>query len=157
MEHKELAEVMGCNTDRVKSLVLGRAKTLRRHEIEALKTSLSASEDWLVDGIGEPPRRPPMPRRTLTRRPGTIFDAVEMERERLGAVVRLMPIGNALGSDAVLLIECVHAAEAALKVRGLDLPAGKRLRLYWAVFELSLAGGALNAGAVAPLIDLAAG
>lgn len=47
-----LAEVLGVNLDRVKSITSGRAKKLTREESEALVKKLRIRAEWLVTGDG---------------------------------------------------------------------------------------------------------
>lgn len=137
LEQNELAEVMGVKVDRVKTLVLGRAKNLRREELARLISRLQLREDWLVDGVGEP----------LVNGGGSAAP---------GAAEALASYRGRQPGDSELLVECVRATEAVLAERGLQMNQQRKLRLYWAVFELSLPAGKVNRSALEPLLALAA-
>lgn len=151
LQQLDLAEAMGVNLDRVKSLVLGRARNLRHDELARLERSYGLARDWLVGGVLPPigpPAVKPMPAR------------VNQEERRDAAVLARdfarKPYGGQL-ADADLLQQAVAMTSTALAARGLKLPHDRRLALYWAVFESSVAAGVVNEAAIGPLVNLAAG
>lgn len=169
LQQKELAQVMGVDVDRVKSLVLGRAKTLRPAEVARLALGLGVIRDWLEHGT--------LPALRPGQGAGQVADPSQGSGAFLLAAMRAIEAGErpagggalAVGEevatyglppvgedDSRLLIECVRAAEAELAARGRRLDEAKRLRLYWAIFELSLREGRVNRAAITPLVDLAA-
>lgn len=163
LQQKELALVMDVDVDRVKSLVLGRARTLRREEIDRLVTGLGVMEEWLVDGRGTEFTLA-SETREVRKADSVVVSALraidKARRESTfssltepGQLAESKP--SPVQSDAMLLVECVKATETELRLRGRPLDKAKRLRVYWAVFELSLQGGTVNRAAIGPLLDLA--
>lgn len=157
LQQQELAGVMGVKVDRVKSLVLGRARKLRSEELERLQAAYGLDREWLVSGRGVVP--PGFDREEARAPPPLQSQPVEEEvvrfklaREPMRARPYLPPTS---ATDAVLLQRVVDATSAAINARGVQLTAERRLRLYWAVFELSIQGGVVNHAAIPPLLALA--
>ncbi|RQO63130.1 hypothetical protein DBR47_00725 [Paucibacter sp. KBW04] len=156
LEQQTLADLMGVKLDRVKSLVLGRVKHLRGDELFALREKLQLRQEWLVNGQlpmrGEEP--PP------DNRFANLQEIVARRREAAGVecpTVEAMRVHGQEGGeqDLFLLQESVKATSEELRARNITMPAETRLRLYWAVFELSLQVGQVNRAAIGPLLKLA--
>jgi len=156
LQQQQLAEAMGVKLDRVKTLVLGRAKKLRQDELVQLQANYGLSRDWLVSEQGQP-----LP--GVAYRPGPAGPAPAPHAGAPPGDMALLATESARGKyrpvptpgDAQLLQRVVDATAAALGARGLVLPPERRLRLYWAVFELSLPAGEVNLAAIGPLLTLA--
>lgn len=139
--------VMGVKVDRVKSLVLGRARKLRAEEIERLQAAYGLAREWLVSGNGSALAR------HANAQPTAAVPPPGAQAHEAGRGRPYLPPTSA--TDALLLQQVVDATSAALTARGIRLSPQRRLRLYWAVFELSIAGGEVNHAAIAPLLALA--
>lgn len=158
LQQKDLAQLMGVDVDRVKSLVLNRAKALRRDEIDRLVAGLGVRESWLVDNAGAPLREGSEVNLAAAGTGGFLLAAMKaVDAHRAGHVAQEPAAYDlALPPNAALLVQCVRAVEAELQARGRKLESAKLLRLYWAVFELSMQGGRVNPASIGPLIELAA-
>ncbi|MFG6462271.1 hypothetical protein ACG04Q_11885 [Roseateles sp. DXS20W] len=163
LQQKELAQLMGVDVDRVKSLVLSRAKSLRREEVNNLLHTLPIQRAWLEDGVGEAMTGEAYELRlgdgkVIASEPDAATYA-SPQRERVASQdVPLPPMspGMKRASDATLLLRCVQATENELRQRRLELEHSRVMRLYWAVFEMSRQAGQVNVAAIGPLIELAA-
>lgn len=150
LQQLDLAAAMGVNLDRVKSLVLGRARNLRHDELAKLESTYGLAREWLVGGV-LPAIHPPAARPLQARVPrADKADVAVLARDHA-----LKPYGGPV-ADVDLLQRAVALTSAELEARGLTLPHDRRLALYWAVFESSVAGGAVNEAAIGPLVNLAA-
>lgn len=153
LEQAQLAELMGVKLDRVKSLVLGRAKNLRVEELARLVDGLRLRQAWLVHGelpelepdVAEPvPSAPP-----AGHVRGAEVDAAVLAREMAARPYRRPDM-----TDERLLQEVVSATAAELDARGIQLAAEQRLRLYWGVFELSVERRQVNGAAIKAMVAL---
>lgn len=151
LQQRQLAEVLGVKVDRVKSLVLERASKLRAEELDRLVAAYGLPRAWLVDGSDPAPVGYMAPPAWSADRPPPLLGQPHMTAEPPPRPYH--PSTSA--TDAQLLQQVVDATAAALTARGLRLPPQRRLRLYWAVFEFSLADGRVNLEAIPPLIQLA--
>lgn len=143
LEQSELAEAMGVKLDRVKSLVLERAKNLRSEEVARLRETYGLRSEWLMHG--ELP---------MTAPPATQAATSDRDSTLLAREMQVRPYGVRSLADAGLLQLVVEATAAELDRRGLVLPDDQRLRLYWGVFELSLAGRVVNRAAISAMINM---
>jgi hypothetical protein len=153
LEQRQLAEVMGVKVDRVKSLVLERATKLRAEELDRLVAAYGLPRAWLVDG-SEPA---PAGYTVQAARPADRQSPLLGQSHATAEPPPRPYHPSTSATDAQLLQQVVDATAAALTARGLQLPPQRRLRLYWAVFEFSLADGRVNLEAIPRLIQLAEG
>lgn len=152
IEQSELANAMDVKVDRVKSLVLERAKNLRSTELARLRETYGLRPEWLIHGelpMTTPVRRADEPAPPAVQAAASDRDSTVLAREMAGR-----RYGVRSSADAGLLQEVVEATAAELDRRGLQLQAEQRLRLYWGVFELSLAGREVNRAAISALINM---
>jgi len=157
IQQSELAVDMGVNVDRVKSLVLGRARKIRADELLRLSAARSVSTEWLANG-----KLPALLDRSQAR-PAATAPAGAVGRADLDAAVLVRDVAPTAyagrdiskSGDSALLLEVVERTAAELDASGVQLSPERRLRLYWAVFELSLPNRQVNTAALGPLINLA--
>lgn len=148
LQQEQLAQLMGVNLDRVKSLVLGRAAKLRLAEVHALGANLGLVREWLEAGVL------PAVRHAVVAEHAPAAD-VARDVELLARDAAARPYGGAV-ADPALLQQAVALTAAEIDARGLVLSPQKRLELYWAVFVASAPAGMVNRAAIGPIVSLAA-
>lgn len=115
---------------------------------------------WVMSGVGEMRDRPPS--REVASKGGALQarePLPEYGRPTPAPPVRASPFGARKLDDSQrdLLEAALGAVELELERRNISLPADRRTRLVWALYQMSLPTGQVPDHAVRPLVDLVHG
>ncbi|MBN8486381.1 MAG: helix-turn-helix transcriptional regulator [Burkholderiales bacterium] len=132
VSRKTLASWIGMHENTVAKMERGEA-VLDAAELATVARNLRTSPEWLLYGVEVAPTK--------------ALPTSEPEAQ-YAAKAPLVP--------HALLGRCLDAIEGELQSRGKQFDGERRIRLAWALMEMSRAAGVVNAQAVGPLVALLA-